>query len=189
MNTDSPSMWSALAVAGALVALLLAAIVVVHWFAGSQIVLSAISLATAIIVASIQYKSAKDKETDARLFTQKQAVYTELMDTIMRLFHDRKVELSEGEQAELARKFQTIRTKLIIWGSYDTIRHLDQMGTIADDLEDGDPTKGLLWLGNTFAAMRKDLGHRDPTNAGAELALGMLKPSDREKARAKILAT
>lgn len=189
MNTDSPSMWSAPTVASALVVLLSAAIVVVHWFTGSQIILGALSLTTAIIVASIQYKSAKDKETDARRFTQKQAVYTELMDTIMGLFHDRKTELSEEEQAELVRKLQTLRTRLIIWGSYDTIRHLDQMGTIADDLEDGDPTKGLRWLSEIFAAMRKDLGHKDPANAGPELALGMLIAPDREKVRGKILGT
>lgn len=181
-------MWTTFAVANALITLVSIAIIVVHRFTGSQIVVGAISLATAIIVASIQYKSAKDKETEARLFSQKQAVYTELMDTIMGLFHDRKSEPSERAQVELTKKLQTIRTKLIIWGSYDTIRHLDQMGTIGDDIEGGDPTMRLLWLGEIFAAIRKDLGHKDPTAAGAEFALGMLIPSDRDEIRSKVLS-
>lgn len=185
-NAMSPvSIWTAFVAAIVLIAAIVGAIVVVFKFTDSAFVLGVLPIAAAIIVAAIQYRAAKDKETDARLFSQKQAAYTELIAVIMGLFHEKKTNPTPDEQTALVKKLQSIRTQLVIWGSSSTLLTLDKMGLITPDTS-GLPIEGMKWMAELFAAIRKDLGHKDPHGAALEMALGMLNEPDRSLLRAAI---
>jgi len=186
MWAETRQIW--LGVAGGVVLLVAAtaSAIAIHHFANSDILVALLGLAGAIIVASMQYRWAKVKEAEARLFSEKQEVYTELISTIMGMFHNPAFREPSGDldQAQLVRKLQKIRTKLIVWGSAQTIITLDQMATLAD--EEGALDKGLQWLSAIFTAIRADLGHKDPPRAGLDIALGMLIPSDRVQAKMRL---
>ena len=177
--------WTALTVSIVLVAAILGAMVVAARRTNSDFVLGVLPIAAAIIVAAFQYRAAKDKETDARLFSQKQAAYTDLIGVVMELFHEKKIDPTPDEQASLVRKLQKIRTQLVIWGSSATLLTLDKMGLITPDTS-GMAITGTKWLAELFAAIRKDLGHKDPQGAALEIALGLLKEPDRSQLRAAI---
>jgi hypothetical protein len=177
--------WTAAMVAIALIATTVGAIVFVFRFTDSEFVLGVLPIAAAIIVAAIQYRAAKDKETEARLFSQKQAAYTELIDVIMGLFHEKKSNLTSDEEATLVKSLQRIRTQLVVWGSSETLLTLDKIGFITSDTS-GLPIKGIKWMAELFAAIRRDLGHKDPPGAALEMALGMINEPDRSVLRAEI---
>jgi hypothetical protein len=178
--------WTALTVAIALVAAIVIAIVLAFYFTESGFILGLLSVAGAIVIAAIQYRTAKDNETDARLFSQKQAAYSGLIGLIMRMFHEKRTNPTPAQQAALIKELQNIRTQLIIWGSSETILSLDRMGLITPD-PSGMPTDGIKWMAELFAAIRKDLGHKDPPDAAMEIALGMLKAPDRSSLRDAIM--
>lgn len=175
--------WVSLVFLVVFVAACAAALVLVHRFTNSEFLLGVLGFVVATMTASFQYKAAKDNETNARLFTQKQEVYTDLIETLMGLFHEKKLNPTEVEQAALVKKLQNIRTKLLVWGSAATIQALDRMADIQPVSGERLPVTGTLWMSQLFAAIRKDLGHNDPPDAGKEMALGMLIPGDREVMR------
>ncbi|MDP6833377.1 MAG: hypothetical protein QF512_20665, partial [Alphaproteobacteria bacterium] len=154
-------------------------------YVGAQFTIGVLGFAAAIITASIQYRSAKDKETDSRLFSEKQSIYTELMETMMGFIHQAKDPEWKFDEEEFVPRLQAIKTKLIVWGSFDTIRTLDKMGEI--EVKTDDPSHMLVWLGELMANIRKDLGHKDPNDAGIEIALGLIIPTDRAALRNTIM--
>lgn len=154
-------------------------------FAQSGLAIALVGFAGAVVTAAFQYRAAKDKEVEARLFSEKQAIYTELTHTIMS-FLQIDNDQARTSQDETTRKLKEIRAKLIIWGSFDTLRTLDKMGEINDDVSGDGLPSGLIWLGNILSHMRKDLGHRDPEGSAAEIALGFLIPSDRARLRDRL---
>jgi len=113
----STKLWMSLLVTSLFLLLPSCLAVLIYRFTNSEFVLGLISVAAAVITASIQYREAKSKEVDARLFGEKQKVYSELIGTIMTLFHERRTNPTAQEQAVLVKKLQQIRTELIIWGS------------------------------------------------------------------------
>jgi len=190
MENKPTNVWTALAVVSAVILLLGLSIWFLSYFIKSDLALALLGFACAITTASFQYRAAKDRETEARLFSEKQKVYTELTETIMEIFHSQKdPELHIG-QGELIKKLQLIKTKLIVWGSFDTIRSFDQMGEIGPNVQNpNDPTSGLVWLSRLIANMRKDLGHKDPKALTTEIALGLIVPEDRVKIREDLKKT
>ncbi len=187
MNDSIKAIWTGVAVLAAVLAILAAAIVVVGHFGGSDILLGMLSFAGAIVVASMQYRSAKEKEIEARLFTEKQAAYTETISTVMDYFHEAAFSSADDKRAEeLARKLQKIRAKLVIWGSSNTIVTLDELGHLGGGGSEVLVT-GLRWFSRMFTAIRSDLGHNDPPGLGLEIALGMIKPNERATARAMVV--
>lgn len=176
--------WTALVAATIIVAVVATAIILVFKYTDSQFVLGVFGFAAAIITASFQYRAAKDKETEARLFTQKQGVYSDLINMLMGMFHAKKTSLTDDEQAELISKLRQIRTQLLIWGSSATLLALDKMSALQE--QSPLPINGTKWMSELFAAIRKDLGHRDPHGASLEMALGMLNEPDRSVLRAAI---
>lgn len=184
---DSPSMnvWKALAVVAAAIVLFGVVIWTLDQFIDSELALAFLGFAGAIATASFQYRAAKDRETEARLFSEKQQVYTELTETIMGLFHGQKTPELRIDQDELVKKLQIIRTKLMVWGSFDTIRALDQIGELGlhgQKPEDA-TAAGVRSMSRLIWHMRKDLGHKDPKDATVEIALGVVVPEDRVKVR------
>jgi hypothetical protein len=175
-------LWSSLFVVLVVLGAGAAALIAAYRYTNSEFLLGVLGVAVAIITASVQYRAAKDKETQAHLFAQKQQVYTDLIETLMGLFHEKKSNPSPVEQGVLVKKLQQIRTKLLVWGSASTIQALDKMGEIPSATEHTAAT-GTMWMSQLFTAIRKDLGHRDPPNAGDEIAIGMLIPADRETMR------
>ena len=189
ISTSSTQMnlWKAVFIVFLLIVATIVALWIISQFIKSDIALGAIGFAGAIATASIQYRTAKEKEAASRLFSEKQKVYSELVTLIMNLF-SKGSELAEGPPSdELVTKLQEIRTKLIIWGSYDTVRALDRMGEAGlEAVEDSNPAQGLVWLAELMTNVRKDLGHKDPKAAGIDMAVGMIKPDERAKIREMI---
>lgn len=165
------------------VAFATALFVFVVWFISqfikSEIALGLIGFSGAIVTASMQYRAAKDKETSSRLFKEKQEAYSELIELIMGLFQSTKKSDSSMPEDQVLQKLQSIKTRLIVWGSFDTIRTLDQMGHASTT----DPAKMLSWLGDLLTFIRKDLGHKDPDKSGTEIAIGLIVADEREGLR------
>jgi hypothetical protein len=115
MDSKPANIWTAIAVVAAVIVLFGAVIWLLDQFIDSDLALAFLGFAGAIATASFQYRAAKDRETEARLFSEKQQVYTELTETIMSLFHGQKTPALHIDQAELVKKLQIIRTKLIVW--------------------------------------------------------------------------
>lgn len=184
MGSKLMNVWTGLAVVAVAIVLLGVVIWILNQFIDSDLALALLGFAGAIATASFQYRAAKDRETEARLFSKKREVYTELTEAIMSLFHGQKTPELRIEQDELVKKLQVIRTKLIVWGSFDTIRSLDQIGEMGLEAQQiNNPAAGLVWLSRLISHMRKDLGHKDPKDSAVELALGLVVPEDRVKLR------
>ena len=184
MENKPTDIRTALAVVSIIIVLVCAGIWFLSQFVKSDFALAILGFAGAIATASYQYRVAKNREAEARLFSEKQAVYTDLTETIMGLFHGQRTPELRMDQDELVKKLQIIRTKLLVWGSFETIRSFDQMGETGLDVQKtNDPTAGLVWLSRLIARMRKDLGHKDPKDSILELALGLVVPEERLKFR------
>jgi hypothetical protein len=190
MDDTRMNFWTSLAVVATAILLLVFFLWLLDQFIESDFALALLGFAGAIATASFQYRAVKDRETAARLFSEKQKVYTELTETIMDLFHSQGDPARRIAPEESVKRLQSIRTKLIVWGSFDTIRSLDQMGEIGlNEQRTQDPTGGLVWLSRLIAHMRKDLGHKDPKGSVVEIALGLVVPKDRVKIREALKRT
>jgi hypothetical protein len=185
MENKPTTIWTALAVVSAIIVLACAAIWFLSQFVESEFALAILGIAGAIITASYQYRVAKNREAEARLFSEKQAVYTDLIETIMDIFYNVKEGSKNGlSEDDISQKFRLIKTKLLVWGSFDMIRSLDQLGEVGLDVQDkSDPKSGLIWLSRLIGHMRKDLGHKDPKDSLTEIALGLIVPEERVKIR------
>lgn len=189
MHDQQMNPWRALAIVALAVAIFLAALWVIDQFVQSELALGIIGGAAAIITASINYRAAKEKETESRLFSEKQKVYSELIEMIMGLFHNAKVGDEGQPNEELVERIKKVRTSLVIWGSFDTIKSLDAMGEAGMSVQNtGNPVEGLRWLGALMENIRRDLGHKDSNGSDIEIALGILVPKDRAKMREMLSA-
>ncbi|MEM1391004.1 MAG: hypothetical protein AAGG45_07965 [Pseudomonadota bacterium] len=175
------------------VIVLFIALVLAAWFilqfSDSNFVLGVIGAVVAIITASMQYRAAKDRESDARLFAQKQEVYSDLIETVMGLFGGVKGKSAELTEMQLAEKLQSIRTKLLVWGSFETLNALNKLSYLGSDSAENQldvAARGSEWLSELFRGIRRDLGHKDPADAHLELALSILNEPDRTNVRNRI---
>ena len=151
---------------------------------GSQVAVAILGVAGALVGAAYQFRLAKEKEAEARLFSEKQKVYSELITTIFSLFQN----FSPTDENEITRRLFHIRTSLIIWGSFETLKCLDAL-SVLDTEHERNPLKwGIKKQAELFAAIRKDLGHKDPINAGLEIAIGIIKGDERDNVRSQILS-
>lgn len=158
------------------------------YFSNPDVVVALIGLGGGIFGGLQQYRWAKEAEVNGRLFSEKQAVYAELITLIMSMFRPEALRSKNAQktQAQLASELLGIRTKLIIWGSADTVRALDEASTLADYSVVDVLERGLRWQERLFTAIRIDLGHTDPPGTGLEIALGLLTSEDRAKVRARL---
>ena len=166
----------------------LIALFVAGYFPNAEIVVALIGLGGAIFGALLQYRWAKEKEAESRLFSEKQAVYVELITLIMSLLRPAAFRRQQNERSQdrLTLQLIEIRTKLIVWGSARTLLTLDEMSDLADDNQSDVIDRGLHWQGRLFDAIRSDLGHKDPPGVGLDIAVGILTPEERNRARARL---
>lgn len=158
--------------------LIVAGILIVHFTSG-EFTLGLITVFATVWIASQQYKKAKEREAEARLFLEKSKIYEEIVEIIFSLFAAAKGLSGNVEQEELTRKMLEIRKRLIIWGSFEAIEALDAIS----DVEEGEATSPELMfkkLGALYSSVRSDLSHNDPPDAGIKIALGSLVASDRK---------
>ena len=186
MQNQTMNPFKALIIVTLIIILSIYAIWMLSKFISSDITIAIISGAVAIVIASTNYRFAKQKETEGRLFTEKQKVYSKLIEMIMGLF----LRTYEGNLVqpddELAKELHNIRTNLIIWGSLDTIKSLNDLSKLEAKIRDsGSPAEGLIWLGNLMENIRRDLGHKDAKNSGKEIAIGIIKTEDQPAIRAE----
>jgi hypothetical protein len=184
MNTSQKSLAFSLFVLIFIILIAIVSIIIAYKNTSAQIVLGVLGFSAAIITASMQYKSAKDRETESRLFSEKQPVYSKLVKLILNISEN--MQTDDGSAAdELVKQFKDIRTELIIWGHHETILAFDDFAKLNPE---GTPeeivSEGIKKIARLFSAIRSDLGHKDPDTAGRDLALGMLKPPDRERVAA-----
>lgn len=180
----SNGLWASILIVVLVVGAGVVGLIALFLYTNTQFVLGVFGVGVAIITASINYRAAKEKEIDSRLFADKRTVYTELVGTVMGLFHEKKINPTEEEQKSLVKKLQGLRTQLLVWGSADTLQALDQMSGLQQPDTSGLPIAGTRWLARLFSAIRTDLGHKDPPGAALEMALGMLNEPDRSNLRA-----
>lgn len=160
-----------------LLALIIISIGLLLTFIKSEITIGILGFTTAIVTASIQYRAAKDKESTSRLFSEKQKVYNELMEMIMRLFAGTKDPEHQYSEGELTLKALEVKSKLLTWASFETFTAFDKIGDrIPDNAHDA---YHLVLLANVIKSMRKDLGHKDQENASNIIALSFLTPEAR----------
>ena len=182
------SRWSSVLPAILLLTLSAVLIAILYKITESQIIIAVIGFSTAIVTASFQYRAAKDRETEARLFSEKRSVYVELIELIMGMFGKEHANESNSEQSDLVAKLRKIRTQLLIWGHADTVLVLDSLGsrmpTDVNSITDQDKVALLtIWMGDMFKAIRRDLGHKDDVSSAVEMALGVLNEPDRTAIR------
>lgn len=185
MYSTRSSPATSLVYATILVLIVAGGVALVYRFTNSEILLGILGGTVAIITAAFQYRAAKDNETAARLFQEKQAIYKELISIIMDQIKQKGRAKTTKEEAQLIDKMQDIRKNLIIWGSADTIRCLDRLSDRELKPEEIDAKDMITWFSELFSSVRKDLGHKDPPNAALEMALGILTAKDRAEIRAK----
>jgi hypothetical protein len=86
MDDTRMNFWTSLAVVATAILLLVFFLWLLDQFIESDFALALLGFAGAIATASFQYRAVKDRETAARLFSEKQKVYTELTETIRTSF-------------------------------------------------------------------------------------------------------
>lgn len=173
-----PSLLLAAFVALLILGGIVVALIALYKFTQSDFVLGVLGAVASVGLASYQFRKAKEREVEARLFSEKAAVYKRLIELIGTLFKQQKTGGADVEK--LGETLQDIRTQLIIWGGSKTIQVLDSMG---DNSAETDPRALVRWLASLYAEIRKDLGHKDKEGAALEIALGHVIVTDRHMFR------
>jgi hypothetical protein len=131
--------------------------------------------------ASYQFRVAKEREANSRLFAEKSKAYEGMINIVLSLFKSIKGMGPKTDNLKLAERLMDVRAKLIVWGAFDTIKALDQLGDVSGAASD--PKKTIRILGDMYEAMRRDLGHSDPPGSGLEIALGNIHANERDQLR------
>ena len=156
----------------------------------SKLVISGVSAATVlqsatigatVIIAVWTYRATKRKEAEARLFTQKAAVYEPLVAELKKLHLAGKNDNPEIDHDELARALIDIQFKAIIWGDQEFLKALMEMGDARPD-ESLDLTIGRV--ARLYGQMRKELGHSDKPGVGYDVMELLMIADDRHLVRA-----
>lgn len=142
-----------------------------------NVIAALLGLSGTVFTISLQYRNTKKKEIDARHFSEKQKAYTELLDLIISLFKGEKGLSETTSQDELTVKMLDLKSKLLVWASYETLLAFDKIGDVAADQKN--PYEILYTVGNLIKSMRKDLGHNDPAQSAKHFALTFLNAEAR----------
>ena len=136
------------------------------------------------------YSSAKNsqREIDARLFSQKAALYKKIFSLYPDMLKGLKKVSTDpisktdldtiSKDPELIEKMIVIKSELLIWGSEETIRTwIDIENYVADSGDN--PSEIVLKWGSLYSCMRADLGHFDTQITGRDLIGMFLKAESR----------
>lgn len=129
------------------------------------------------------YKT-KRKEADAQIFSEKAAVYKNIIDILRDVFFASKGWAPPVDTDDLAKRFGQVRFDMIIWGGQDTIRAITRM----EEADTNTPGSQFAAAVNLFAQIRRELGHADDPALAEDLFLSQVIGSDREQVRQLIRA-
>lgn len=127
------------------------------------------------------FQKTKRKEADALLFSQKSAVYKELIDIIRDIMFAIKGWIPALDPDELAQRLGRVRYDMIVWGGQDTIRAIEKFESSSATGEVGPMFAAVAGL---YATVRRDLGHSDDAQLAEDLFLAQILLEEREGVRA-----
>ena len=153
-----------------------------------EFVLGVLTVGTTTTLALIQFEGARDRELaakereiDARLFAQKSESYSNLIKLFSDLLTGPALGKKQMDDVRLARALVDARTALIIWGGWRTFEALNDVSTKSP--ASGDLLAPIDLLDKLIAAMRVDLGHRDPPGFSREIAFSFIKVEEQGEIR------
>lgn len=135
-----------------------------------------------------QFEKTKRKEAEARIFTERAAIYHRLVLMLRNMMFSIKGWELQKDQETLGRQMAEITYDMIVWGGQDTIRQIMNL-TNQPEHKPQDPSVILLRLAELFRAIRKDLGHNDDDALPEDLALILIVSSEQDELRQKMRAS
>lgn len=154
---------------GILVLTALAAMLIGIWMlTETKFVLGLFGGAVTIILATYQYRKAKEREVEGRLFESKAEIYQGIADLVKTILLSAKGIGAPQPEVDLARRLIDYRARMIVWSSIETLEAYDQLSK----MEGKDIAHVFTTMARLYECMRKDLGHRDPTGSGLKIMLG-----------------
>lgn len=135
-----------------------------------------------------QFEKTKRKEAEARIFTERAAIYHRLVLMLRNMMFSIKGWEPQKDQETLGRQMAEITYDMIVWGGQDTIRQIMNL-TNQPEHQQQDPSVILLRLAELFRAIRKDLGHNDDDALPEDLALILIVSSEQDELRQKMRAS
>ncbi|HEX8306959.1 MAG TPA: hypothetical protein VF645_00900 [Allosphingosinicella sp.] len=145
-----------------------------------QIALGCLTFLGGIWLAFWNVRKSREKEAESRIFSEKAAVYVELVNVLRDIMMATKGWAPETETSELAKSLMKIRYKMIVWGGQDTVRAIDALEAVPEDGSDG---QRFLAAANLYQAIRSDLGHRDDPQFAEDLFLTQIIAADKANVR------
>ncbi|MCA8901746.1 MAG: hypothetical protein KDA53_10890 [Hyphomonas sp.] len=143
-------------------------IVGVWSFTETKFLLGVLGFCSTVVLASYQYRKAKEREVEGRLFANKAEIYQGIANIVKELMLSIKDPSQSVHADELTKRMIDYRAKMLVWSSLDTIRAYDALSKL-----EGKPALEIMMaLANLYESMRKDLGHKDPDGAGLQIMIG-----------------
>ena len=130
-----------------------------------------------------QFQKTKQKEADARVFSERAAVYQRLINITRDMLYSSRGWSEDTPVEDRAKQLSAITYEMTIWGGQDTVRALLAMVRTVDPTNTGDM---FLRMSNLFKAIRKDLGHKDDAQMPDDLLLQLMKYEDHEQIREQL---
>jgi hypothetical protein len=147
----------------------------------ATVVVQTSAVLVTIFVAIWTYRKTKQKEAEARLFSQKASVYEPLVEQLKRLQGSTKPGLTEPfNEDEFAKALFDIQFRAIIWGDEQMIKILSDL---SEEVTDGDNQTSFGRMASLYEQIRKELGHRDKRGVGWDIIALNLVAKDRHIAQ------
>lgn len=150
-----------------------------------QIALGCLTFLGGVWLAFWNVRKSREKEAESRIFTQKAAVYEDLVNILRDIFMEQRGWAPKKTQDQRAKALMVIRYKMIVWGGQETVRAINGLENVPDDSSDG---PRFLAAANLYGAIRRDLGHSDDDAFAEDLFLTQITATDKEKVRGLIRA-
>jgi hypothetical protein len=147
----------------------------------ATVVIQTTAVLVTLFLAIWTYRKTKQKEAEARLFTQKATVYEPLIEQLKRQQGAGKPGIAKKfDENEFTRVLFDTQFRAIIWGDEEMIKILAEIG---EDVPEGDNQILFGRVAKLYAQIRKELGHRDTKGVGWDIIALNLIPQDRHIAR------
>ncbi len=149
----------------------------------AQVAATLIAFIVSTILALWTFQRTKEKEAESRHFVERAKVYDKLIKFLQYFHFHSKGWVEEIPADELAKGLGEVRYDMIIWGGKETIRAIMKLEDFSEGMDHG---VMFLAVSELYAAIRKDLGHKDDKALSDDLVLQQIVNEERWEARAKI---
>ena len=129
-----------------------------------------------------QFDRTKRKEADARLFSERAAVYQKLVTLLRDMIFEQKGWAAPITQDTRAQQLAEISYEMTVRGGQEKKR-ANMRNT---EIGQSDSAALMKTMAQLYRAIRKDLGHSDDNSLPNDLVLQMNVPEDREKVRQQL---